>query len=221
MRPHCVIVGSEVLLNATNGVWLVVAALGACACDAGGAEAPSDAGPAVAAGSAEPAPSASVAPEPPPAAEPRAENAITFASKRVGSDGFALAHVEAAQHSLSTGAKDYVALIVHLANYDRQRGDYLPDPSKDGHRRITLNFASKGPLAVGTYPVGGVLGVSNKLSVGIHARDEHIGLINGRGEGEITYLEDGKVRGKVRVEDDHGTRVEASFDTAYTVAPKR
>lgn len=157
------------------------------------------------------------APAPPPPPE-KLENQVTFSSRRIGSDGFTLSHTEAAKRSMSTGAKPYVAIIVDLANYDRQGGDYLPNPSKDGQRRVTLNFAAKGEPAPGKYPIDGRLGESNKLSVGIHTRDEHIGLIAGSGEGEITHIDDKTVRGKVSVKDEQGTSIEATFDVAYTTA---
>lgn len=133
-------------------------------------------------------------------------------------DGFTLTHTEAQKRKMTTGAKDYVAIIVHFANYDRGGGDYLPNPSKDEHRRITLNFASPGEPKPGTYQVGGVLGEANKVNVGIHTRDHHIGLINvGTGSGEITSIDDKTVSGKVKVQDEHGTSLEATFSVPYEV----
>lgn len=158
-------------------------------------------------------------PEPPaPAPAAALKNEVSFSSRRISSDGFTLSHIEAAKRAMSTGAKPYVAIIVDLANYDRQGGDYLPNASKDGQRRVTLSFAAQGDPKAAKYPIDGKLGESNKLSVGIHARDEHIGLIQGTGEGEITYIDDKTVRGKVSVRDEQGTRIEASFDVVYTNA---
>jgi hypothetical protein len=156
------------------------------------------------------------APAPEPAPEPNTDSAVTFDSKRIKMVGFTLSHVEATKHRLSTGSKEYTAMIVHLANYDRGGSDYLPRPSKDGRRRVTLNFASPGDLEAGSYPLDGVLGEGNKLSVGIHNRDHHIGLVGGgTGTGEITAIDDGTVSGKVDVKDEHGTAIQATFTVAY------
>ena len=152
---------------------------------------------------------------PDPAPPPAVSNSVTFASRRIGMDGFTLVHTEATQHKMSTGAKAYTAIIVHLANYARGGGNYLPEASKEGQRKVTLNFASPGAPAVGTYPVDGALGESNKLSVGIHDRDYHVGLIKGTGTGEITSIDGGKVSGKVTVKDDQGTTLEATFNVPY------
>ncbi len=200
----------------SKSVWMVligvVACTGGCDDEAATADGASSASAATASASASaPAPEPSA--EPAPEAKP--ENAVTFTSKQISMDGFTLTHTEATKHKMSTGAKSYVAIIVHLANYDRGGGTYLPRASKDGQRKVTLNFAAPSDPKAGKYEVGGVLGESNKLSVGIHTRDHHVGLIQGTGVGEITSIDESSINGKVSVKDEHGTTIEATFTAPF------
>jgi hypothetical protein len=148
--------------------------------------------------------------------EARGKNTVTFASTKIPAAGFTLVHTEAAKRTMSTGNKGYRAVIVDLANYDRQGGTYLPNPSKEGQVRITLNFSGAGEPVAGTYALDAPLGKENRLSVGIHAKFEHVGVIKGTGQGEITHIDSERVQGKVSVKDDQGTSIEATFDVPYS-----
>jgi hypothetical protein len=145
-------------------------------------------------------------------------SSITFDSKKIPGGDFELVHTEAAKHAMSTGGKKYSAIIVDFANYDRQGGDYLPNASKEGHRRITLNF-SAAELGPGKFTLDAVLGASPRLSVGIHGKWDHVGIVKGTGYGEILRLDGSVVEGKVSVKDDQGTFIEATFSVPYTTAP--
>jgi hypothetical protein len=58
------------------------------------------------------------------------------------------------------------------------------------------------------------------LSVGIEGKadgkTENIGLYNGEGLGEITYIDNKRISGKIDLKDSKGTTIKANFTTTYT-----
>lgn len=149
------------------------------------------------------------------------ENRLSFSSSQIPSDGFELTHVEATRHSMASAGKQYPAMIVQMANYDRGGGSYHPNPSEAGQRRVTLSFSGPagGELEPGVYRLDAGMGQGQGLSVGIEGGGRQVGLYNGEGSGEIVSIDDGRIVAQVSLRDEEGTTIEARFAAEYSVSP--
>lgn len=150
------------------------------------------------------------------------KNSLSFSSEKISGDGFALSYVEAVKHNMQTSGKKYVAMIIQLANYDRSGKSWHPNPKEDGQRRVTVSFSAPSgeELKVGQYKIDGRMAKDFYLSIGIEGKADgkiqSIGLYNGVGSGEITYIDDKIISGKIDLKDSKGTQVKATFTTPYT-----
>jgi hypothetical protein len=150
------------------------------------------------------------------------ENSLSFSSEKISGDGFTVSYVEAVKHNMQTSGKKYIAMIIQLANYDRGGKSWLPNPKEDGQRRVMVNFSAPSgeELKVGQYKVAGKMAKDFCLSIGIEGKSDgkvkSIGLSNGVGSGEITFIDDKIISGNIDVKDSKGTQLKATFTTPYT-----
>jgi len=153
------------------------------------------------------------------------ENSLSFTTNDIDGTAFNLSHVEAVIHKMQANGQQYQAVILQLANYDRGGGSYHPSPTEDGQVRLTVNFSCPAgkELAVGKYGVDGAMGVDNLLSVGIEGKVngsvKSIGLYNAEGGGEIVYIDDEKISGRLDLKDSKGTTIKASFTAPILKSP--
>ena len=148
----------------------------------------------------------------------------TFSSKAISGEGFKVSHIEAVQHTMQAGDKQYTSIILQLANYDRGGGSWHPAPGQDGQCRITLNYSTPAgsEFKAGPYKVDGMMAEDYFVSIGIEGRaggaTANAGLMNGEGTAEITHYDGKTVSGKIDVKDSAGTTLKAEF-TATCAKP--
>jgi len=147
----------------------------------------------------------------------KTENYLHFTSKDIGMEGFTLTHIEAVKHNMTTAGKQYISIVIQLANYDSMGRSYHPNPIEEGQRRVMISFS--GPagkkLKAGFYSVDGAMAKDYRLSVGIEKKGKSIGLYNGTGSGEILSIDDKTITGTVDVKDEKGTSIKATFSTPW------
>ncbi len=150
------------------------------------------------------------------------KNSLSFSSTEISGEGFTLSYAEAVKHTMATGDKQYTAMIIQLANYDRGGGSWHPGPKEDGQLRVTVNFSAPSgkDLQAGTYNIGGKMAEDFYLSIGIEGmvdgKTKNVGLYNGTGSGEIIDIDDKTISGKIDLKDSKGTTITANFTTPYT-----
>ncbi len=145
------------------------------------------------------------------------KNELEFTSDNIGMEGFELTYIEAVKHTMSTAGKGYPSIVIQLANYDRGSRSYLPNPVEEGQRRVMINFSAPAgqELKATTYSLDAPMAEGYRLSVGIEKMGESIGLYNGSGSGEILFIDDETIAGKVDVKDSRGALIKASFSTPW------
>lgn len=150
----------------------------------------------------------------------KAQSQVTFSTSDIPSADFELTHVEATLHTMRMAGKEYPAMIIQMANYDRGGGSYHPGPKEEGQRRVTINFSGTpgDELKPGVYEVGGPGRGVAFLSIGVEGLGKQAGLYNGEGSGEILSFDGDSIVAKVRVQDQNGTTVEATVATEYEVS---
>ena len=151
---------------------------------------------------------------------PDVENELEFTSEKITMEGFELTHVEAVKHMMSTAGKEYLSIVIHLANYDRGSRSYLPNPTEEGQRRVMINFSAptREELKAGIYSLDASMAEGYRLSIGIEKMDESIGLFNGTGSGEILAIDEETITGTIDVQDTRGTVIKATFSTPWEMS---
>ena len=147
----------------------------------------------------------------------KVENTLQFASADIDMEGFELTHIEAVKHNMSMAGKQYMSIVVHLANYDRGERSYHPNPKEEGQRRVMVSFSAPSgeKLKPGVYSVDGAMAKDYRLSIGVEKKGKNIGLYNGTGTGEILSIDDKTITATVDVKDEKGTSVKAMFSTPW------
>ena len=145
------------------------------------------------------------------------KNTLNFYSKDIDMEGFELTYVEAVKHTMSMAGKQYPAIVIQLANYDRGEWSYHPNAKEEGQRRVSISFSAPSgeKLKAGPYSVDGAMAKDFRLSVGIEKKGKSIGLYNGTGTGEILFIDDKTIKGRVTVKDTRGTTIDATFSTPW------
>ena len=117
------------------------------------------------------------------------KNELQFSSKDIDMERFQLTYIEAVKHTMTTAGKQYTAMVIQLANYDRGERSYHPNPKEEGQRRIILSFSAPTgkKLKAGSYSLDAGMAKDFRLSAGIEKIGKSLGLYNGTGSGEILH----------------------------------
>lgn len=143
--------------------------------------------------------------------------AITFGTDKIKSDGFTIKYSEAVLWNMASDKTKYPAIIIQVANYDKE-GSYLQSPTSDNVRvMITISGKAGEKLRIGDYEIGGSggFGVGYAVSGGIENKDGSKGFVNAKGKATITYLAEDKVCGTIDVSSTD-TFIKGTFSLSLT-----
>lgn len=147
------------------------------------------------------------------------ETTFSFDNPSVKGAGFEIKTAEAKFYMMASDGKQYPAVIIFFANYAKE-GSYVQDPATPDQRRVMVTFngmAGAKDLAAGDYSASSKgFGAELNASIGIQSGEGMGNLLNGNGNGVITYIGTDKICGTADIKGSDGTFVKANFSVPLT-----